>query len=63
MGGVPDHFDVAREVVAACRGQWDASPWNLRSQHPVPIDGGFGDLEVPIPSWDGRTLRYRFPPR
>jgi hypothetical protein len=36
---------------------------NLRSYHPVLIDGGFGDLEVSIPWWNGRTLRYRFPPR
>jgi hypothetical protein len=36
---------------------------NLRSQHPVLIDAGFADLEVPIPWWDSRTLRFRFPPR
>jgi transposase len=36
---------------------------NLRSQHPVLIDAGFADLEIPIPWWDGRTLRFRFPPR
>src|SRR6266511_2427152 len=36
---------------------------NLRSYHPVLIDGGFADLEVPIPWWQGRTLRFRFPPR
>ncbi len=36
---------------------------NLRSHHPVLIDAGFADLEVPIPWWDGRTLRFRFPPR
>jgi len=36
---------------------------NLRSQHPVLIDGGFADLEVPITWWGGRTLRFRFPPR
>ncbi len=36
---------------------------NLRSHHPVLIDGGFGDLHVQIPWWDNRTLRYRFPPR
>jgi hypothetical protein len=36
---------------------------NLRSYHPVLIDAGFADLEVPIPWWDGRTLRFRFPPR
>jgi transposase len=36
---------------------------NLRSYHPVLIDGGFADLDVPIPWWQGRTLRFRFPPR
>ena len=36
---------------------------NLRSHHPVLIDAGFADLQVPIPWWHGRTLRFRFPPR
>jgi transposase len=36
---------------------------NLRSHHPVLIDGGFADLTAPIPWWGGRTLRFRFPPR
>jgi hypothetical protein len=36
---------------------------NLRSHHPVLIDAGFADLQVPIPWWDDRTLRFRFPPR
>jgi transposase len=36
---------------------------NLRSHHPVLIDAGFADLQTPIPWWDGRTLRFRFPPR
>ena len=36
---------------------------HLRSYHPVLIDAGFADLEVPIPWWDNRTLRFRFPPR
>ena len=35
----------------------------LRSHHPVLIDAGFADLELPIPWWDGRPLRFRFPPR
>jgi len=35
----------------------------LRSHHPVLIDAGFADLETPIPWWDNRTLRFRFPPR
>jgi hypothetical protein len=36
---------------------------NLRSHHPALIDAGFADLETPIPWWDERTLRFRFPPR
>jgi transposase len=36
---------------------------NLRSHHPVLIDAGFADMTVPIPWWNGRTLRFRFPPR
>jgi hypothetical protein len=36
---------------------------NLRSHHPALIDAGFADLQAPIPWWDGRTLRFRFPPR
>jgi transposase len=36
---------------------------NLRSHHPILIDAGFADLETPIPWWDGRTLKFRFPPR
>jgi hypothetical protein len=36
---------------------------NLRSYHPVLIDGGFADLEIQIPWWEGRTLRYHFAPR
>jgi transposase len=36
---------------------------NLRSHHPVLIDAGFADLQVPIPWWGGRTLRFTFPPR
>jgi transposase len=36
---------------------------NLRSHHPVLIDAGFADLQVPIPWWADRTLRFRFPPR
>ena len=36
---------------------------NLRSHHPVLIDAGFADLATPIPWWDGRPLRFRFPPR
>jgi transposase len=36
---------------------------NLRSHHPVLIDAGFADLQTPIPWWESRTLRFRFPPR
>jgi transposase len=36
---------------------------NLRSHHPALIDAGFADLQTPIPWWDGRPLRFRFPPR
>jgi hypothetical protein len=36
---------------------------NLRSYHPVLIDAGFGELEIPIPWWDNHTLRFTFPPR
>jgi transposase len=36
---------------------------NLRSHHPALIDAGFADLQTPIPWWEGRSLRFRFPPR
>lgn len=36
---------------------------NLRSYHPVLIDAGIDDLEIPIPWWDNRTLHFTFPPR
>jgi len=36
---------------------------NLRSHHPVLIDAGYAELNTPIPWWNGRTLRFRFPPR
>ncbi|MCW2539875.1 MAG: hypothetical protein JWN95_1600 [Frankiales bacterium] len=36
---------------------------NLPSYHPVLIDTGYADLNTPIPWWNGRTLRFRFPPR
>jgi hypothetical protein len=36
---------------------------NLRTYHPVLIDAGFADLNLPIPWWNGRRLRFRFPPR
>ena len=36
---------------------------NLRTYHPVLIDAGLADLDLPIPWWNGRRLRFRFPPR
>ena len=36
---------------------------NLRSYHPVLIDAGFDELEIPIPWWGDRKLRFTFPPR
>ena len=36
---------------------------NLRSHHPVLIDAGFAQLEIPIPWWGDRVLRFTFPPR
>ena len=36
---------------------------NLRSNHPVLTQAGFADLDLAIPWWGGRTLRFTFPPR
>jgi hypothetical protein len=36
---------------------------NLRTYHPVLIDAGFADLDLPIPWLNNRRLRFRFPPR
>jgi transposase len=36
---------------------------NLRTYHPVLIDAGFADIDLPIPWLGNRRLRYRFPPR
>jgi hypothetical protein len=36
---------------------------NLRTYHPALIDAGFADLDQPIPWWNNRRLRFRFPPR
>jgi hypothetical protein len=36
---------------------------NLRSYHPVLIDAGFADIDLPIPWLDNRRVHYRFPPR
>lgn len=34
-----------------------------RTYHPVLIDAGYPDLDLAIPWWDNRKLRFRFPPR
>ena len=35
----------------------------LRTYTPVLIDAGFPELNIPIPWWGGKTLRFGFPPR
>ncbi|MGH9149838.1 MAG: hypothetical protein ACRD0F_05800 [Acidimicrobiales bacterium] len=35
----------------------------LRTYTPVLIDAGFPELDIPIPWWGGKTLRFGFPPR
>ena len=35
----------------------------LRTYTPVLIDAGFPELDIPIPWWPGKTLRFGFPPR
>jgi hypothetical protein len=35
----------------------------LRTYTPVLIDAGFPELDIPIPWWNGRSLRFGFPPR
>ena len=35
----------------------------LRTYTPVLIDAGYPELDIPIPWWEGRTLRFGFPPR
>jgi hypothetical protein len=35
----------------------------LRNYTPALIDAGFPELEIPIPWWGGKTLRFGFPPR
>ena len=35
----------------------------LRTYTPVLIDAGFPELDIPIPWWAGRKLRFGFPPR
>jgi transposase len=34
-----------------------------RTYHPVLLDAGYPTLEVPVPWWDNRRLRFTFPPR
>jgi transposase len=34
-----------------------------RTYTPVLLDAGFADLDVPVPWWEGRRLRFSFPPR
>jgi hypothetical protein len=56
----------SREVHGSrCTGGRTARRWAeyLRSHHPVLVDAGFADLQTPIPCRDGRTLKFRFPPR
>ena len=36
---------------------------NLRTYTPVLIDAGFPELDIPIPWWPGKTLRFGFPAR
>jgi hypothetical protein len=35
----------------------------LRTYTPVLIDAGYPELDIPIPWWGNRTLRFGFPPR
>jgi hypothetical protein len=35
----------------------------LRTYTPALIDAGYPELDVPVPWWGGRTLRFGFPPR
>ena len=35
----------------------------LRTYTPVLIDAGFPELDIPVPWWGGRRLRFGFPPR
>jgi len=35
----------------------------VKTYTPVLLAAGYRDLEVPIPWWEGRTLRFSFPPR
>jgi hypothetical protein len=35
----------------------------MRTYTPVLIDAGFPELDIPVPWWGGRSLRFGFPPR
>lgn len=35
----------------------------VRTYTPVLIDAGYPELDLPVPWWGGRTLRFGFPPR
>jgi hypothetical protein len=34
-----------------------------RTYSPVLLDAGYQTLEIPIPWWNNRRLRFTFPPR
>ena len=56
------HFldDTGTVVVADDHVRVDLS---LRTYTPVLIDAGYPELDLPIPWWGGRHLRFGFPPR
>jgi hypothetical protein len=56
------HFldDTGTVVVAEDHVRVDLA---LRTYTPVLIDAGFPELDVPVPWWGGRRLRFGFPPR
>ena len=35
----------------------------LRTYTPVLIDAGYPEIDLPVPWWGGRTMRFGFPPR
>jgi transposase len=51
----PGTIDIADDAITV--------DLNLRTYHPVLIDAGIADLDLPIPWLDNRRLRFRFPPR
>jgi transposase len=56
------HFldDTGTVVVAEDHVRVDLA---LRTYTPVLIDAGFPELDIPVPWWGGRRLRFGFPPR